>query len=125
MGSAATLQGDAWVSGWVNLGQISELKELESATLKLPESLSFSASSAGEGIAVDVGAGLESKELAQTAKALLEGFKAELAADEELGPKLPPVTVTTEDKKLTIRIELTEAHLVDLIEEVKKAIEER
>ena len=125
VGSAATLQGDAWVSGWVNLGQISELKELESATLKLPESLSFSASSAGEGIAVDVGAGLESKELAQTAKALLEGFKAELAADEELGPKLPPVTVTTEDKKLTIRIELTEAHLVDLIEEVKKAIEER
>lgn len=123
--STATLQGDAWVSGWVNLGKISELEELESATLKLPESVSFSASSTGEGIALDLSAGLKNQETAQTAKALLEGFKAELTADKDLGPKLPPVTVTAEDKKLTVRIELSEAHLGDLIEEIKKAIEER
>jgi hypothetical protein len=121
---SATLQGDAWVSGWVNLEEISELENLESTTLKLPESVSFSAASAGEGIAIDLSAGLESKELAETAKTLVEGFKAELTADEDIGPKLPPVTVTAEDKKLTIRIELTAAHLNDLIEEVKKAIEE-
>jgi hypothetical protein len=48
-----------------------------------------------------------------------------MVADKDIGPKLPPVTVTAEDKKLTVRIELTEAHLVDLIGEVKKAIEER
>jgi hypothetical protein len=122
--ASATLQVDAWVSGWVDLGGISEIEELESTTLKLPESLSFSAASAGEGIAIDLSAGLDSKELTETAKTLLEGFKAELAADEEFGPKIPPVTVTTEDKKLTVRIELTEAHLDDLIEEVKKAFEE-
>jgi len=122
--SSAALQGDAWVSGWVNLGEITELKELESNTLKLPESLSFSASSAGEGIALDLSAGLDSRELAETAKTVLEGIKAELAADEEVGPKLPPVTVSTEDNRLTIRIELTGDHLSDLIDEVKKAIEE-
>ncbi|HEY1121063.1 MAG TPA: hypothetical protein VGE67_05665, partial [Haloferula sp.] len=41
--SNAALQGDAWVAGWVGLGEISELEELESSTLKLPENLSFSA----------------------------------------------------------------------------------
>jgi hypothetical protein len=108
----------------VNLGKISELEELESTTLKLPESLSFSASSTGEGIAINVSAGLEKSETAETAKALLEGFKAELTADKDFGQKLPPVTITTEDKQLTVRIELTERHLDDLIEEIKKAIEE-
>ncbi|MEK7950147.1 hypothetical protein [Luteolibacter soli] len=123
--TTAAPQGDAWVSGWVNLGKISELEELASTTLKLPESLGFSASSAGEGIAIDVSAGLENKEAAETAKMLLQQFKAELVADKDFGPKLPPVTIDAEDGKLTVRIELTEAHLDDLIEEVKKAIEER
>lgn len=122
---AAGLQGDAWVTGWVDLSRISELDDLESTLMKLPESLSFSASSAGEGMAIDLSAGLETKELAATAKALLEQFKAELSADEEAAAMIPPVTVTAEDKQLTVRIELTEAHLDDLIEEVKKAIEER
>ena len=123
--SPVTLQGDSLVAGWVNLGEISELEDLESSTLKLPENLSFSAASAGEGIAIDLSAGLESTEAAETVKALLNQFKAELTADEDVGEKLPPVTVTAEDKKLTVKIELTEAHLSDLIEEVKKAIEER
>ncbi|MCW1886602.1 hypothetical protein OKA04_17825 [Luteolibacter flavescens] len=123
--TTAPLEGDAWVSGWVNLSGISELKELESESLELPESLSFTASSAGEGIVLNVSAGLKSKELAETAKGLLEGFKDELTAASEETEKLPPVTFASEGKKLTIKIELTEAHLDDLIKEVKKAIEER
>jgi hypothetical protein len=122
---AAGLQADAWVSGWVDLSRIDELEEMESTTLKLPENLSFSASSAGEGIAIDVSAGLESSELAATAKTLLEQLKAELTADVEAAAKVPPVEITAEDKTLTVRIELTGAHLNDLIEEVKKAIEAR
>jgi hypothetical protein len=118
----AGLQGEALVSGWVDLSRIAELEEMESTTLKLPESLSFSASGTGEGIAIDLSAGLDSKELAATTKALLEQFKAELSAGEE---KILPITVTAEDKQLTVRIELTDAHLDDLIEEVKEAIEER
>ncbi|MCW1921627.1 hypothetical protein OKA05_03625 [Luteolibacter arcticus] len=122
---AATLQADAWVSGWVNLARIAEEEEIESDMLELPTNLSFSASSAGEGIALDLSAGLDSKELAETTKVLLEELKADLTADEETAAKIPPVKITAEDKQLKIRIELTDAHLGDLIEEIKKAIEER
>lgn len=120
---AVTLSADSWLSGWIDLSRVSE--EVESRILKVSGDLSFSLSSAGEGVNLDLDAGLGSKESALVGKTLLEELMACIAADKERAAKIPPVVITAEDHKLKVKVGLSDALLDELIGEAAKAFKER
>lgn len=114
---AVPMQEGECLSGWVDLLRLN--RNIESKVLKTATSLSFSVAGAGEGVTVDLDAGLVNREAAEIGKALAEDLTARLAVD---GAR---PTVTTDDNKLKVRFGLSASLLDKIVGEMKAAIEKR
>lgn len=120
--SMATLSDDAWLAGWIDLKRISQLG-IESKTLKLPETLQFSASSGSQGNTLDFRAKLQSQEAVEPAKLILNEIQKELEATEKTAAtKVPKMEIEAEGSTLMAKIRFSDADLDDWINEARAAL---
>lgn len=119
-----TLAGDAWLAGWVDLARLSK-ESIESTTLKLPEQLSFTLSGGGPGVTLEFRATLADPDAAEAARAFLDEVVKEFSGSEEgRATGLPKVEFITKEKTLTAKMIFNEAQLGELLQEVRKAVED-
>lgn len=113
------------VSGWVDLARLGQ-GEIESKSLKLPESLGFTAATTGDGIELELVAELASEDLVGATRKLLEEMQAELAKEpgEDRG-RFPGFGISAEGKQLKVKVTVTAEELDRLIGEATKAVVER
>jgi hypothetical protein len=118
------LQHGESISGWVDLKRLGQ-EALESKSLKLPESLGFSASIAGDGISLELVAEMATAEMVGTTRKLLGELHAELAAGKsEAAEKLPAFVISSEGNRLTVKVTMSGEELDRFIGEATKVIGE-
>jgi hypothetical protein len=116
----------AWMAGWVDLKRLPAEAGVESAVLKLPESMRFEVSGGkGKGMAMELAACMASEAAVTTARVMIEEMVQGLAAGAvagKAGVALPVVDVTAAGRTITLRVELGEAAVAELLEELRKAM---
>lgn len=120
--SMTSLTDDAWLAGWIDLKKISQ-HGIESKTLKLPETLQFSASSGSQGNTLEFRAKLESQESVEPAKLILNEIQKELgAAEKTSATKVPKIEIGTDGSTLMAKVRFSDADLDEWIKEVQAAL---